>query len=115
MSKYISNWLVLGPIDFGNQERTSDAKTIIKIIDEVYSKTTIDPKKITKSLRFAPQEDERFVTDSRLVAVFPSYTWRNLKFSHINWDNIEDISDNIRQKLHPDFSGKQNALAFFLV
>ncbi|NJO17477.1 MAG: hypothetical protein HC877_17550 [Thioploca sp.] len=113
MSKYISSWLVLGPIEFDNQE--IDARTIIRIIDEVYSNTKIDPKKITKSPRFAPQEDEVFVTDSRLVARFPSYTWRNLKFSDIDWDNIEDISDNISQKLHPDFFRKEHVLAFFLV
>lgn len=116
MSKYISNWLVLGPISFEHDFGNVNAAEIIGIIDQIYSNTKIDPKKITKSLRIAPQEDEVFETGSGIeTAVFPSYTWRNLKFSNIDWNSIEDISDNIRQKLHPDFSNTEHVLAFFLV
>lgn len=38
MSKYISNWLVLGPISFEHDFGNVNAAEIIGIIDQIYSK-----------------------------------------------------------------------------
>lgn len=121
MSKYISNWLVLGPI-FNESDQVSESQhhegdghpkagDIIRDID----KNSINPEAITRSLDNAPQDGDVVSYGNGGIYSQQEYTWRSLNFSQIDWNNINEIRDNIHKKLpSSDFSGKHHALAFFL-
>ncbi|NJO18499.1 MAG: hypothetical protein HC877_23040 [Thioploca sp.] len=131
MSKYISNWLVLGPI-FDESHQTSESQhhkgdghpkagEIIRDIDN----NSIDPEAITRSFDNAPQDGDVVIYGNGSIYAKQEYTWRSRELSDIDWNNIHDVEDNIHRKLPlleqtshltcSAFLGKHHALAFFLV
>ena len=131
-SKFISEWLVLGPIfnsdDQADQHFVGDghppAAEIIKDIDD----NPLNPAALTalSSPESAPMEGTVSLYGNGQIFNPTHYTWRRLSFQDVDWNNLKTAEDDIHFALRkadetPDpanpscFAGKHHALVLMVV
>ena len=128
-STHIAHWLVIGPIynpahqsesHFPGDQHPLAEQIILDIDDE-----QLAPKDLTGSLDKAPEANDLANYGNGNFFDSQTYPWQILRFTGMDWDNLQDIEDNIHQHLpsgieptnpqHPDsFIGKHHCLVFFL-